>query len=108
MRPILQILPEILRSAQVGFDPTNTFARDRATLAAMSRSGPVKLLVRNARSRKFLNSEGHWTARRATACNFPNVYNAVHASLAGGAKDVELILRFEGDANDRRLTVRVG
>jgi hypothetical protein len=64
--------------------------------------------VRNARSRKFLDATGQWTNRRETACNFPNVYNAVHASLAGGAKDVELILRFEGDANDRRLTLRVG
>jgi hypothetical protein len=62
---------------------------------------PVKLLVRHAKSRKFLRSSGRWTKRSETALNFPNLLNAVHACLAHGLGDVELILRFEGDAEDR-------
>ena len=62
---------------------------------------PVKLLVRNAKSRKFLRSSGRWTKRAEAALNFPNLLNAVHTCLAKGVSDVELILRFEGDAEDR-------
>jgi hypothetical protein len=69
----------------------------------MRKAEPTKLLVRHARSEKFLKSTGHWTRRSEAAFNFPNVINAIHTCLGSGIKEVELILRFEGDTNDRRL-----
>ena len=69
----------------------------------MEKAEPIKLLVRHARSAKFLKSTGHWTRRSEAAFNFPNVVNAIHTCLASGIKEVELVLRFEGDTDDRRL-----
>jgi hypothetical protein len=65
----------------------------------------TKLLVRNARSQKFLKSTGRWTRQVEAACNFPNTVNAIHTCLAYGLQEVELILRFEGDKDDRCLPV---
>ncbi|HEU5123760.1 MAG TPA: hypothetical protein VFW05_06820 [Verrucomicrobiae bacterium] len=65
----------------------------------------TKLLVRNARSQKFLKSTGRWTRQVEAACNFPNMVNAIHTCLACGLREVELILRFEGDTDDRCLPV---
>ena len=69
---------------------------------------PVKLLVRNARSQKFLRATGRWTRRAEAALNFPNVVSAIHACLARGLGEVELVLRFEGDAEDRCVPVTCG
>jgi hypothetical protein len=63
---------------------------------------PIKLLVRHVGSNKFLKSTGRWTKKAEAAFNFPNLLNAIHFCLAKGLRDVELILRFEGDADDRR------
>ena len=69
----------------------------------MQKAEPTKLLVRHARRAKFLKSTGHWTRNSEAAFNFPNVVNAIHTCLAIGINEVELVLRFEGDTNDRRL-----
>ncbi|HLP78623.1 MAG TPA: hypothetical protein VK327_17090 [Candidatus Paceibacterota bacterium] len=61
--------------------------------------------MRHPRSQKFLKSTGHWTRRAEAACNFPNMVNAIHTCLASGAKEVDFILRFEGDTHDRCLPV---
>jgi hypothetical protein len=74
----------------------------------MKASPPVKLLVRRAGSTQFLRSTGRWTKKAEAACNFPNVLNAIHVCLAKGLKEVELILRFEGEAHDRCLPLRIG
>jgi hypothetical protein len=62
---------------------------------------PKKLLVRNVKSRKFLRQTGRWTKRAEAAFNFPNLINAIHTCLAKDIKEAELILRFEGEAEDR-------
>lgn len=70
------------------------------------RHAPItRLLVRNARSRKFLKATGGWTKKPDAAWNFPNPVNAIHVCLEKGLREVELILRFEGDKRDRRLPV---
>jgi hypothetical protein len=61
----------------------------------------IKVLVRRAGSNKFLRSTGRWTRRAETAFNFPNLLNAIHTCLAKGLKNVELILRYEGETVDR-------
>ncbi len=71
----------------------------------MRTASPTKLLVRNTRSRKFLKSTGRWTKKAEAACNFPNMVNAIHTCMAHGVNEVELILRFEGEATDRCLPV---
>jgi hypothetical protein len=68
---------------------------------AMKKSSPEKLVVRHVRSRKFLRSTGRWTKKIEAAFHFPNLINAIHTCLARGLKDVELILRYEGDSRDR-------
>ena len=64
-------------------------------------SNVKKLLVRQSGSQRFLNAAGRWTRKAESAFNFPNPLNAIHTCLAQGINDVELVLRFEGDANDR-------
>jgi len=61
----------------------------------------IKLLVKRAGTNKFLRAPGKWTRRAEAAFNFPNILNAIHTCLAHGLKDVELILRYKGDRNDR-------
>ena len=71
-------------------------------LARMAREySLIKLMVRRTGSNKFLRSTGRWTKKAETATNFPNLLNAIHACLGKGLKDVELILRYEGDTVDR-------
>jgi hypothetical protein len=70
-------------------------------------SSPTKLLVRHAALKKFLSSTGKWTRRAETACNFPNLVNALHTCLQRGVIDAELIVRFKGEHRDRRLKVHV-
>jgi hypothetical protein len=56
-------------------------------------------------SNKFLSATGRWTKRVEAACNFTNVVNAIHTCLGKNFCDVELVLRFEGDATDRRISL---
>jgi hypothetical protein len=67
----------------------------------------VKLIVRHMRSNKFLRTTGRWTKKAETASNFPNVLNAIHACLGKELKDVELILRYQGEAQDRRYPLNL-
>jgi hypothetical protein len=62
--------------------------------------------VRNAQTQKFLRATGRWTKKAEAAFNFPNTVNALHTCLAVGAKEVEFILRFEGETADRRVQLR--
>ena len=65
-----------------------------------------KLLVKRAGSDKFLRATGRWTKRAEQALNFPNLVSAVHACLVKGLKEVEVILRFEGDHKDRSYPLK--
>ena len=67
---------------------------------------PRKLLVRDTKSRKFLRSTGRWTKKAEAAFQFPNLINAIHACLGKGLREVELILRFDGDAHDRCIRLQ--
>jgi hypothetical protein len=67
----------------------------------MNNTAQMKLLVRNSQSQKFLRATGRWTRKAEAACNFPNVYNAVHTCLAKGLDNVELVIRIEGDNQER-------
>jgi hypothetical protein len=60
-----------------------------------------KLVVRKAGSNKFLRATGRWTKKAEAALNFPTLVDAIHTCLARGLKEVEFILRFEGDSRDR-------
>jgi hypothetical protein len=67
----------------------------------MKHSPLKKLLVRKVGSNKFLRATGRWTKRAEEAFNFPTMVDAVHTCLGRGLKDVEFILRFEGDSRDQ-------
>jgi len=71
----------------------------------MQSSGPTpsKVLVRRVYRNKFLSPAGRWVKRAEAALNFPNLLNAINTCLARRLHNVELILRFEGDAPDRRI-----
>ena len=71
----------------------------------MQQPALTRLLVRNARSQKFLKPAGGWTKEAEAAWNFPNPVNAIHTCMAKGLRQVELVVRFEGDSGDRRLVV---
>jgi hypothetical protein len=60
----------------------------------------TRLIVRCAKSNKFLKATGRWTKKAEKALHFPNLLNAIHACLGGGLKDVVLVLRYEGEAYD--------
>jgi hypothetical protein len=64
---------------------------------------PSKFLVRHISLNKFLSPAGRWVKRAEAACHFPNLLNAINTCLARGLKDVELILRFDGDTPDYRV-----
>jgi hypothetical protein len=64
---------------------------------------PSKFLVRHISLNKFLSPAGRWVKRAEAACNFPNLLNAINTCLGRGLKDVELILRFDGDTPDHRI-----
>ena len=61
---------------------------------------PCKLLVRHVARNKFLSPAGRWVKGAEAAFNFPNLLNAINTCLGRGLKDVELILRFEGNRPD--------
>jgi hypothetical protein len=73
----------------------------------MQKASLKKLVVRNTRSQKFLSATGRWTRKIEAAFLFPNLVNAIHTCLGRGLKDVELILRYEGDASDRCYPLNV-
>jgi hypothetical protein len=60
-----------------------------------------KLLVRQVGSNKFLRVTGRWTKKSEAAFNFPTLVDAIHTCLTRGLKEVEFILRFEGDSEDQ-------
>jgi hypothetical protein len=61
----------------------------------------IKLLVKKAGSNKFLKATGRWTKRAEQALNFPHLFQVVHTCLAKGLRDVELVLRYDGDSEDQ-------
>jgi hypothetical protein len=68
----------------------------------MMKDSPLKkLLVRKAGTNQFLKATGRWTRKTEAALNFPTLVDAIHTCLAKGLKQVELILRFEGDSEDQ-------
>jgi hypothetical protein len=68
---------------------------------------PSKLLVRHVSRNKFLSPAGRWVKRAEAAFNFPNLLNAINTCLLRGLKDVELILRFDGDKPDCHIPLDV-
>jgi hypothetical protein len=64
-----------------------------------------KLVVRKVGSNKFLRATGRWTKKAEAAFNFPTVVDAMHTCLVNGLKEVEFILRFEGDAEDQCIAL---
>jgi hypothetical protein len=68
---------------------------------------PSKLMVRHVLLNKFLSPAGRWVKRAEAAFIFPNLVNAINTCLGRRLKDVELILRFEGETPDRRIPLNV-
>ena len=66
----------------------------------------TRVLVRRAGSNKFLRATGRWTQKAEAACNFPNLLNALNMCLAKGLRDVELVLRYENESEDRCYPLR--
>jgi len=69
-------------------------------------SMPSKLLVRHLSFNKFLSPAGRWVKRAEAASNFPNLLNAINTCIGRGLKDVELILRFDGNRPDHRIPLQ--
>jgi len=67
----------------------------------MIQSPIKKLLVRKVGSNKFLKATGRWTKKAEAALNFPTLVDAIHTCVARGLKEVEFILRLEGDSEDQ-------
>jgi hypothetical protein len=66
------------------------------------KDSPIKkLLVRKAGTNQFLRATGRWTRKAEAALNFPTLVDAIHTCLMKGLKQVEFILRFEGDSEDQ-------
>jgi len=61
---------------------------------------PGKFLVRHVSLNKYLGPAGCWVKRAEAAFDFLHPLNAISTCLARGLKDVELILRFDGDRPD--------
>ena len=75
-------------------------------LQRMKERSLIKLLVRHVGSNKFLKSTGRWSKNARDAFNFPNQINALNTCLAKGLKEVELVLRYKGDSDDRCYRVQ--
>jgi hypothetical protein len=60
-----------------------------------------KLVVRQRGGNKFLKATGRWTRKAEAALNFPTLVDAIHTCMLRGLKEVEFILRFEGDSEDQ-------
>lgn len=69
---------------------------------------PIKLVVKKVGKLKFLRATGGWSKKAERAFHFPSLLNAIHTCLAGGLKQVELIIRFEGDRTDRYYFLNLG
>jgi hypothetical protein len=67
----------------------------------MTAKKPIRMFVRKPGAAKFLGATGEWTRRIEAACNFPNALKLVHACLAKGLEDVELVVHYEGDPEAR-------
>ena len=67
----------------------------------MTAKRPVKLLVKKVGAFKFLKATGEWSRKVEMAFSFPSLLNAIHTCLAKGLEQVELIIRFDGENNDR-------
>ena len=68
----------------------------------MMKDSPIKkLVVRKAGTNQFLRATGRWTRKAEAALNFPTLVDAIHTCLSKGLKQVEFILRFEGDSEDQ-------
>ena len=93
----------IVEICEVVVNPNSIPGAHGAMIRPMNKGLPVKLVVRHARSQKFLKSTGRWTKRVEAAFHFPNVINAIHTCLARGLKDVELVLRYGDGIHERRL-----
>lgn len=65
------------------------------------------MLVRQTGGNKFLRATGRWTRKAEKAFNFPTIVDAVHTCLANGIRNVEFILRFEGDSRDQCIPMDV-
>ena len=90
-----------------GFLPHSLAVRPRhILLVRMKEQSLTKLLVRRVGSNRFLKCTGRWSKSAREACNFPNLLNALNACLANGLKEVELVLRYKGDSDDRCYRVR--
>jgi hypothetical protein len=73
----------------------------------MMRSPIQKLLVRKVGSNKFLKATGRWTKKAEAALSFPTLVDAIHTCLTRGLKEVEFILRLEGDSEDQCFSLNL-
>jgi len=64
---------------------------------------PRRLLVRHRTLNKFLSPAGRWVKASENAFNFPNLLNAINTCFARQLKDVELVVRFDGNQPDQRI-----
>ena len=64
---------------------------------------PSKVLVRYVSLDKFWGPAGRQVKRAEAAFNFPNLLNAINACLGRSLKDVELVLRYDGEVPERRI-----
>ena len=64
---------------------------------------PTKVFVRHVSLDKFWGPAGRWVNRAEAAFNFPNLLNAINTCLGRSLKDVELVLRYDGEAPDLRI-----
>jgi hypothetical protein len=85
----------------VGSHPSGRSAQSGEYAVAMIERRIIRLLVRRSGTAKFLRATGRWTKKAEAAFNFPSLLSLVNMCLAKGLTDVELILRYEGDAEDR-------
>ncbi len=61
--------------------------------------------MRHVSLNKFLSPAGRWVKKAEEALRFPNILNAVNTCLGRGFRNVELIVRFDGNTPDRRLSM---
>ena len=66
---------------------------DGASVAAESRHGPMRQIVRNRETQRFLDRSGGWTESADRALNFPNFLSAVNWCIESGLRQAEVVLR---------------
>ncbi len=62
---------------------------------------PTKLLVKKVGTRKFLRATGQWSREVEMAFSFPNLLNAIHLCFAKDLPQVDLVIRWEGECEER-------